>query len=166
MVQEAHVENMQKGYTIDQTPQYGLYSVKIRVPVQGAYPNVVNFIKDIEESDTFFIINSIDVRSNPGAGPADSDIALDLNIESAPCRASFFSLGLRRQPCNAFGQTRAALGEDHRVRRREIGRQRRWRVRHIRNESWRRRNATPFCYPAACGRHVSCGIRQSIPSSR
>ena len=81
MVQEAHVENTQKGYTIDQNPQYGLYSVKIRVPVQGAYPSVVNFIKDIENSETFFIINSIDVRAS-GSGPNPSDIALDLNIET------------------------------------------------------------------------------------
>jgi Tfp pilus assembly protein PilO len=81
MVQEARVVNTQKTYNIDQMPQYGLYSVKIRVPVQGAYPNVVNFIKDIENSDTFFIIDSIDVRSN-AAGPNSSDIALDLNIET------------------------------------------------------------------------------------
>jgi hypothetical protein len=81
MVQEAHVENVQKGYTIDQTPQYGLYSVKIRVPVQGSYPNVVNFIKDIENSETFFIINSIDVRGSGSPGAA-SDIGLDLNIET------------------------------------------------------------------------------------
>ena len=81
MVQEAHVENSQKGYTIDQSPQYGLYSVKIRLPVLGAYPNVVNFIKDIENSETFFIIDSIDVRAG-GSGPNSSDIALDLNIET------------------------------------------------------------------------------------
>jgi len=82
MVQDAHVENMQKGYTIDPTPQYGLYSVKIGVPVQGAYPNVVNFIKDIENSQTFFIIDSIDVRTGTGSGPKSSDIGLDLNIET------------------------------------------------------------------------------------
>jgi Tfp pilus assembly protein PilO len=82
MVQDAHVENMQKGYTIDQTPQYGLYSVKIGVPVQGAYPNVVNFIKDIENSQTFFIIDSIGVRTGTGSGPNSSDIGLDLNIET------------------------------------------------------------------------------------
>jgi Tfp pilus assembly protein PilO len=82
MVQEAHVENTQKGYTIDAAPQYGLYSVKIRLPVQGAYPNVVNFIKDIENSPTFFIINSIDVRGSNAGVPNSADIALDLNIET------------------------------------------------------------------------------------
>jgi len=81
MVQDAHVLNTQKDYSIDQTPQYGLYSVKIRVPVEGTYPNVVNFIKDLEDSGTFFIIDSIDVRrNNLPSGPNASDIGLDLNI--------------------------------------------------------------------------------------
>ena len=82
MVQEARVENMQKGYTIDPTPQYGLYSVKIRVPVQGTYPSVVNLIKDLENSETFFIINSIDVHRNTLSGPGALEIGLDLNLET------------------------------------------------------------------------------------
>ena len=82
MVQETHVENSQKSYTIDATPQYGLYSVKIRVPVMGAYPNVVNFIKSIEDSETFFIIDSIDVRGSDAVNPGTSEIALDLNVET------------------------------------------------------------------------------------
>jgi Tfp pilus assembly protein PilO len=83
MVLEAQVENTTKGYSIDQTPQYGLYSVKINVPVQGAYPNVVNFIKDLEESETFFIINSIDLHgSNTSPGVGSSDVSLGLNIET------------------------------------------------------------------------------------
>ena len=82
VVEETHVENTQKSYTIEATPQYGLYSVKIRLPVQGPYPNVVNFIKDIEDSETFFIINSINVRGSDSSGPKASDIAIDLNIET------------------------------------------------------------------------------------
>jgi Tfp pilus assembly protein PilO len=82
MVQETHVDNTQKAYTIDQAPQYGLYSVKIRVPVQGAYPSVVNFIKDIENSETFFVINGVDVHGSSLQGVSTSNIALDLNIET------------------------------------------------------------------------------------
>jgi hypothetical protein len=84
---------------------------------------------------------------------------LDLDVQDAASSTSLLGLRFRRQP-------RAALGQDHRVRRGEIGRQQRWRVRHIRNESQRLANAMPFCHPAACGCHVSRGIRQSIPSSR
>ncbi len=82
MIQEAGVENTQKAYSIEQTPQYGLYSVKIRVPVQGAYPNVVNLIRDLENSETFFIINSIDVHRNASGGTGPSEIGLDLNLET------------------------------------------------------------------------------------
>ena len=83
MVERAGVKNTRKDYAIADAPQFGLYSVKIRVPVSGAYPNVVNFIKDIENSDTFFIINSIDVRgSNLPAGLGASDITLALNLET------------------------------------------------------------------------------------
>ena len=82
MIQEARVDNTQKSYTIDQTPQYALYSVKIRIPVQGGYPNVVNLIRDLENSQTFFIINSIDVHRNTSTGTGASDIGLDLNLET------------------------------------------------------------------------------------
>ena len=82
MVQQAHVENTSKDYSIDQMPQYGLYSVKIRIPVLGAYPNVVNFIKDLEDSETFFIINSVDLHGSNTPGPGSADISLGLNIET------------------------------------------------------------------------------------
>jgi len=82
MVQKAGVENTTKSYSIDQTPQFGLYSVKITVPALGVYPNVVNFIKDLEDSETFFIINSIDLHGSSSPGPGSADISLGLNIET------------------------------------------------------------------------------------
>ena len=80
MVQDTHVGNTQKAYTIDETPQYGLYSVKIRLPVTGLYPNIVNFIKELEASPTFFIINSIDVRGS--STPGNADVAMTLSLET------------------------------------------------------------------------------------
>jgi len=80
MVQEAGVKNSRKEYNIDQAPQFGLYSVKIRLPVTGAYSNVVNLIKDLEDADTFFIINSIDVHAS--ANPGTPDISMNLNLET------------------------------------------------------------------------------------
>jgi Tfp pilus assembly protein PilO len=98
MIQDAQVHNLHLDYSIDTSPQYGLYSVKIRVPVEGPYPNVVNFIKDLENSETFFIISSIDLHGSsssssstaggaPPAPPASSDqgssnIVLALNLET------------------------------------------------------------------------------------
>src|SRR5262245_26047524 len=57
----AGVKKTRVDYAIDDAARYGLYSVKIRVPVTGAYSNIVRFIKDLEHSSTFFIINSIQV---------------------------------------------------------------------------------------------------------
>jgi len=86
MIHDAQVQNLHIDYSIDQSPQYGLYSVKIRVPVDGPYPNVVNFIKDIENSETFFIISSIDlhgsVASTASGQPASPNITLALNLET------------------------------------------------------------------------------------
>jgi hypothetical protein len=79
-VQKAGVKNLRKDYSIDKSPQYGLYSVKIRLPVTGLYPNVVNFIKELEDSQTLFIINSIDVRG--AVVPTIPDVTMTLNIET------------------------------------------------------------------------------------
>jgi len=80
MVEDSKVKNTRKDYNRDDVPQYGLYSVKIRLPVTGAYYNVVNFIRDLENASTFFIINSIDVRGN--ATPAGQDVSMNLNVET------------------------------------------------------------------------------------
>ena len=80
MIQKAGVRNARKDYTLDATAQYGLYSVKIRLPVTGLYSNVANLIKDIENSETFFIIDSIDVRGSSNAGT--NDVTMNLNLET------------------------------------------------------------------------------------
>lgn len=80
MVRRAGVKNLRKDYGTADTPQYGLYSVKIKLPVSGLYQNVVNFIKDIENADTFFIINSIEVRGS--STPGTPDVTMNLNLET------------------------------------------------------------------------------------
>jgi len=80
MVRLAGVKNSRKDYSIGESPQYGLYSVKIGVPVSGLYSNLMNFIKEIENSDTLFIIESVDVRG--GATPGVLDISMNLNLET------------------------------------------------------------------------------------
>ena len=75
-------------YSQDEIKQYGLYSVKINIPVQGTYSNAVNFIKTLETTDTFFLINSIAVKSNDGEGAGASaaksagTVALSLDLET------------------------------------------------------------------------------------
>jgi len=79
MIQRAGVKNTRKNYSTDETPQYGLYSVKITLPVIGLYPNVMNLIKEIENADMLFIINSIDVH---GSNPGTPDVSMNLNLET------------------------------------------------------------------------------------
>ena len=80
MIRKSGVKNSKKEYSLDESPQYGLYSVKINLPVTGMYSNVVNLIKEIESSNTFFIINSIDVRGNAAETP--SGVSMSLNLET------------------------------------------------------------------------------------
>ena len=56
-------------------------SSEIKIPVTAAYPNIANFIKDIENSDTFFIIESIDIRESSDATPG-AIVSLDLSLET------------------------------------------------------------------------------------
>jgi hypothetical protein len=80
MVQQAGVKNVHKDYSIDNSPQYGLYSVKIGLPVSGPYLNVVNYIKNLEESETFFIINSISIHGS--SLPGSPDVTMSLSAET------------------------------------------------------------------------------------
>jgi hypothetical protein len=80
MVQQAGVKNVHKDYSIDNSPQYGLYSVKIGLPVSGPYLNVVNYIKNLEESETFFIINAISIHGS--SLPGSPDVTMSLSAET------------------------------------------------------------------------------------
>ena len=80
IAEKAGVHKTRVDYAIDEAPRYGLYSVKMKVPVTGGYSNIVNFIKDLEHSDTLFIINSIEVRG--AAGSPGTDIALSMGLET------------------------------------------------------------------------------------
>jgi type IV pilus assembly PilO-like protein len=80
MVQASVVKNVRKDYASADAAQYGLLSVKIRLPVMGLYPSIMRFINEIETADTFFIINSIDVRASES--PGMPEVLMNLNIET------------------------------------------------------------------------------------
>lgn len=80
VAEKAGVHKTRVDYAIDDAARYGLYSIKMKVPVTGGYSNIVNFIKDLEHSDTLFIINSIEVRGV--AGSPGADIALSMGLET------------------------------------------------------------------------------------
>jgi hypothetical protein len=68
----------------EEIKQYGLYSVKIKIPVQGTYANSVNFIKMLESSNTFFLIDSIEVKASGDTVPGRTSggVALSLSLET------------------------------------------------------------------------------------
>ena len=80
MEQGTGAKNARKDFSIDENPQYGLFSVKIKLPVTGLYSNAMNLIKEIENADTFFIIDSVDVRG--GGLPGAADVSMNLNLET------------------------------------------------------------------------------------
>ena len=83
MAQKTGVRKTRVDYGRESIPQYGLYSVTIRIPVQGTYPGIVNFIKELEESQTFYIINSIEVKgAESTAQVVSGTIALSLGLET------------------------------------------------------------------------------------
>jgi len=68
----------------EEIKQYGLYSVKIKIPVQGTYSNAVNFIKMLESSNTFFLIETIEVKSNADAVPESTPSAAAGRVVASP----------------------------------------------------------------------------------
>jgi Tfp pilus assembly protein PilO len=49
-------------YNLNPDSVAGLNAVSIVVPVEGNYTNVVNFIRELENSDTFFLISQINLE--------------------------------------------------------------------------------------------------------
>src|SRR5262249_3400496 len=65
MLKKSGVKYTAIRYNLDPEPKAGLNAVSIVVPVDGNYTNVVSFIRELESSETFFLISSIDLeRSN------------------------------------------------------------------------------------------------------
>jgi hypothetical protein len=63
-------------------------------------------------------------------------------------------------------KTAGALGKEHRMRSGKIGWQRFQRRRHTTTESDSPETAKQNRHPTDVGRHVSCGLRQSMPDRR
>ena len=98
---------------------------------------------------------------------------LDLQLEMGDhsFRAGVHRLGASRNGLGfhaggALGQACGAFGQDHRMGNGKIGWQRFNRRCHTARESYSSATSKQNCHPTELGRHVSCGLRQSIPESR
>jgi Tfp pilus assembly protein PilO len=70
IVQKSGVRKTVVNYSLNLKQQAGLNPVLISIPLQGSYSSVVDFIRELETSDMFFLINSIDLDSSEGRSQA------------------------------------------------------------------------------------------------
>jgi len=66
VAQKAGVKKTHVSYTLNQTPIDGLSQLAIVIPLEGPYSNIVNFIRELESSDTFFVIDAITLEATSG----------------------------------------------------------------------------------------------------
>jgi hypothetical protein len=74
MVQRAGLKKTRVTYNTDLVPHAGLNSVAMTVPLEGNYSSVVSFIRELENSDTFFLITAIDLESSDRSQPNVSSV--------------------------------------------------------------------------------------------
>jgi hypothetical protein len=76
LAQIAGIERNRVQYFIEDQPRFGVYSVQVTLPVQGDYRTLTGFIRELERSNTFFILDSIGLAASGDA----SELSLSLNL--------------------------------------------------------------------------------------
>jgi len=92
MVQQTGVNKTRVGFNLDPTQKAGLNAVSITMPLQGGYNNVVDFIRELENSDTFFVVTNIELATSDTsarepqpvsvASTSGGPVALTLGLET------------------------------------------------------------------------------------
>jgi hypothetical protein len=87
IVQRTGVRSTRIAYTPDPMPHAGLNTVAVTIPLEGSYSSIVNFIRQVENSDTFFLITAINLTgsaqsSNANASAGPGTVALSLALET------------------------------------------------------------------------------------
>jgi hypothetical protein len=86
LVQKSGVKKTRVTYSMSPTPLEGLSVVSITIPLEGSYTSVVNFVRELENSDTFFLITSIDLANSASSSSvsaaATGGVALSLAMET------------------------------------------------------------------------------------
>src|SRR5688572_2611053 len=89
LLQKTNVKSTRIGYTPDPTPHAGINTVAVTIPLEGNYSNIVKFIREVENSQTFFLITAITLSSGGGTTPAPNavnassgNVSLSLALET------------------------------------------------------------------------------------
>ena len=72
------IQRNQVLYEPDTVPQFGVYSVRINIPVRGSYAAVTRFIRELESADKVFILDSIGLNRAGSGDQEDLDLSLRL----------------------------------------------------------------------------------------
>jgi hypothetical protein len=72
LVQRSGLKKTRVSYNQDLTPHAGLNSVSMTLPLEGNYSNIVSFVRELENSEMFFLITAIDLEGSaqPTGQPA------------------------------------------------------------------------------------------------
>ena len=68
MVQHSGAKHTRMTLSQNPTPQAGLNALAIVLPLEGNYSSIVSFIRELEKSETFFLITAINVERTTQAG--------------------------------------------------------------------------------------------------
>jgi Tfp pilus assembly protein PilO len=91
MAQRSGVKKTRAGFNLDPNPHAGLNTVTINLPLEGSYSSIVSFIRELENSNTIYLITSISLESTQSrtqpanvinSGSASGNIALALVLET------------------------------------------------------------------------------------
>ncbi len=78
LAQIAGIDRNRVQYVIDDQPRFGVYSVRVSLPVSGDYTAVTAFIRELESSNTFFILDSIGLAAASSGVPGELTLSLNL----------------------------------------------------------------------------------------
>jgi Tfp pilus assembly protein PilO len=64
-------------YELTEQPQFGMHAVYINMPLQGDYESLTRFIQALEESETFFIMDSMNLARFDPDQPGELNMLLN-----------------------------------------------------------------------------------------
>lgn len=91
ITQRSGVKKTRATFNLDPMPHAGLNTVAITLPLEGSYNNIVSFIRQLEDSDTVFVITAISLEGAAQSGPQSVNVSnvggtntvgLDLALET------------------------------------------------------------------------------------
>jgi len=89
LLQKTNVKSTRIGYASDPIPHAGINTVAVTIPLEGNYSNIVKFIREVENSQTFFLITAITLSSGGGTtqtpnavNASSGNVSLSLALET------------------------------------------------------------------------------------